>query len=222
VARWPKVRHCLLPSLSSDGALVDEPSLRFHIPLIEPDVQISRIRLSDETHALRTRRIAQPLTSKVLHNRQRHRSREWHGRHIELLPMPPSLSHVTPSIGRRALPGFDSLRNPLPVPISCVCLELSSLPSTGITRLPRYYEPLRHPAPPDPSLTGVPLTSPRHDTGLPVLRALPLCTCSRYYPGAATGCKLRSLPQPCQPSPQWRTGRPAHRPFRGLLSVHSR
>src|SRR6476469_1359836 len=26
-----------------------------------------------------------------------------------------------------------------------VCLELRSLPSTGITRLQRYYEPLRHP-----------------------------------------------------------------------------
>src|SRR5712672_3713571 len=26
----------------------------------------------------------------------------------------------------------------------CVCLELRSLPSTGVTRLPRYYEPLRH------------------------------------------------------------------------------
>src|SRR5262245_11977952 len=29
-------------------------------------------------------------------------------------------------------------------------------------------------------------------------------------------------PQPCQPSPIWRSGRPAHRPFRGLLGVHSR
>jgi len=28
--------------------------------------------------------------------------------------------------------------------------------------------------------------------------------------------------QPCQPSPIWRSGRPAHRPFRGLLGVHSR
>src|SRR5712672_2986101 len=26
----------------------------------------------------------------------------------------------------------------------CVCLELRSLPSTGITRLQRYYEALRH------------------------------------------------------------------------------
>src|SRR5271163_436586 len=29
-------------------------------------------------------------------------------------------------------------------------------------------------------------------------------------------------PQPYQPSPIWQSGRPAHRPFRGLLGVHSR
>ena len=29
-------------------------------------------------------------------------------------------------------------------------------------------------------------------------------------------------PQPCQPSPIWQSGRPAHRPFRGLLGVYSR
>src|SRR3982074_2976715 len=33
-----------LPPLSSGGALVVPPSLRFHIPLIEPDRRISRIR----------------------------------------------------------------------------------------------------------------------------------------------------------------------------------
>src|SRR5208337_216951 len=36
-------------ALSSGGALVAQPWLRFHTPLIEPDVQISRIRLSDKT-----------------------------------------------------------------------------------------------------------------------------------------------------------------------------
>ena len=37
----------------------------------------------------------------------------------------------------------------------CVCLELRSLPSTRVTRFPRYYEPLRHPKAPGLSLTGV-------------------------------------------------------------------
>jgi hypothetical protein len=39
----------LLPPLSSGGASLVPPWLRFHIPLIEPDMQISRIRLSDKT-----------------------------------------------------------------------------------------------------------------------------------------------------------------------------
>ncbi len=41
-------RTYLFPPLSSGGALVVRPWLRFHIPLIEPDVQISRIRLSGQ------------------------------------------------------------------------------------------------------------------------------------------------------------------------------
>src|SRR5580693_4990386 len=36
------------------------------------------------------------------------------------------------------------------------------------------------------------LTIPDHALGLPVLRALSLCTCCRQYPGAATGRRLRS------------------------------
>src|SRR5713101_6248525 len=50
----------------------------------------------------------------------------------------------------------------------CVCLELRSLPSTGVTRLPRYYEPLRHPRAPGLSLAGVRLVIPDHALGLPV------------------------------------------------------
>ena len=55
-----------------------------------------------------------------------------------------------------------------------------------------------------------------------MLRTLPLCTCCRHYPGAATGCIVYSLPQSYQPSPIWQSGRPAPRPFRGLFGVHLR
>ena len=48
----------LFPPLSCGGALVVRPWLRFHIPLIEPDMQISRIRLSDKTSRLRPRHVA--------------------------------------------------------------------------------------------------------------------------------------------------------------------
>src|SRR5271166_4410375 len=104
----------------------------------------------------------------------------------------PSLSRVTPSA---ASEHFSEL---LGCPISrsltacCVCLELRPLPSTGITRLPRYYEPLRHPSAPGLSLAGVRLIIPDHAVGLPVLRALSLCTCCRHYPGAAAGRTPRS------------------------------
>jgi hypothetical protein len=49
-------------------------------------------------------------------------------------------------------------------------LELRPLPSTGVTRLPRYCWPLRHPVPPSLSLAGVWLdVRPVRDKGLPVL-----------------------------------------------------
>jgi hypothetical protein len=40
------------PALSSAGASLAPPCFRFHTPLIEPDVQIYRIRLSEKTHAI--------------------------------------------------------------------------------------------------------------------------------------------------------------------------
>jgi hypothetical protein len=51
-------RTYLFPPLSSGGALVVRPWLRFHIPLIELDMQISRIQLSDKISRLRPRHVA--------------------------------------------------------------------------------------------------------------------------------------------------------------------
>ena len=45
-------RTYLLPPLSFGGASLVQPWLRLHTPLIEPDMQISRIRLSDKTPRL--------------------------------------------------------------------------------------------------------------------------------------------------------------------------
>jgi len=75
---------------------------------------------------------------------------------------------------------------------SCVGLVLRPLPSPGITRLHRYYEPRRHPSAPGLSLTGVRLIIPDHAVGLPVLRALSLCTCRCHCPGVAAGRIPRS------------------------------
>jgi hypothetical protein len=41
-----------LPALSSAGASIAPPCFRFHTPLIEPEVRICRIRLSEKAHAI--------------------------------------------------------------------------------------------------------------------------------------------------------------------------
>ena len=123
-------------------------------PLIEPDRQISRIRLSEKIHAL--------------------------------------LSRVTPSAVSEHSSEFIGCPISRSFAAYCVCLELRSLPSTGVTQLQRYYEPLRHPKAPSLSLAGFRLVIADHALGLPVFRALSLCTCRRHYPGAASG-RIASL-----------------------------
>src|SRR5213592_500337 len=99
----------------------------------------------------------------------------------------PSLSRVTPSAASEH--SSELLGCPISRSLAtcCVRLELRSLPSTGVTRLPRYCEPLRHPRAPGLSLAGIRLIFPDHALGLPVLRTLSLCACCRHYPGAAAG-----------------------------------
>src|SRR5262249_9452840 len=77
----------------------------------------------------------------------------------------------------------------------CVCLELRSLPSTGVTQLQRYYHPPR-PQAARPVPRGLPV-GPCSDPamGFPVLRPLSLCTCCSHYPGAASG-RIISLGNP--------------------------
>src|SRR6202045_818722 len=110
--------------------------------------------------------------------------------------LPPSLSRVTPSAASEHVSELLGYPISRPLAACCVCLEPRPLPSTGITRLQRYCEPLRHPSAPGLSLTGVRLIIADHALGFPVLRALSLCTCCRHYPGAAAGRSLRS----CHPT----------------------
>ena len=103
-----------------------------------------------------------------------------------------TLSRATPSVVSDQLSELIGFPISKVLPTYCACLELRSLPSTGVTRLPRYYEPLRHPKAPSLSLAGFRLVIADHAMGLPVLRALSLCTCCRHYPGAAAGRTLCS------------------------------
>src|ERR1700688_427799 len=106
-----------------------------------------------------------------------------------------TLSRATPSAASEHLSELIGFPISTSFTTYCVCLELRSLPSTGVTRLQRYYEPLRHPKAPGLSLTGFRLVLADHALGLPVLRALSLCTCCRHYPGAASG-RTASLTSP--------------------------
>src|SRR5215831_2640660 len=66
----------LLPPLSFGGASLVRPWLCFHIPLIEPDMQISRIRLSDKTSRLRPR-LAAPSRGQTYETVMPVKVREW-------------------------------------------------------------------------------------------------------------------------------------------------
>ena len=74
-----------------------------------------------------------------------------------------------------ALFGVDRLPNLLALTTCCVGPELRPLPSTGITRLHRYYESLRHPKAPGLSLAGVRLLN-----RLSTPRGFPCCV---RFPG---------------------------------------
>jgi hypothetical protein len=50
----------LLPALSFAGVSLAPPCFRFHLPLIEPDVRISRFRLSEKGSRCRPREMARP------------------------------------------------------------------------------------------------------------------------------------------------------------------
>src|ERR1700693_1619484 len=58
--------------------------------------------------------------------------------------------------------------------------------------------------------------------GLPCCVRFPCVHAVATTPAQRLGVLLRSFTQPYQPSPKGSSGRPAHRPFRGLLGVYSR
>jgi len=98
---------------------------------------------------------------------------------------PDTLSSDENLIGQRGITPAFGYSAPHPSAGGTLTLLIHALPSA-------HYGPLRHPSAPDLSLTGVRLIIPDHASGLPVLRALSLCTCCRHYPGAAAGRTPRS------------------------------
>src|SRR4029077_12259375 len=102
-----------------------------------------------------------------------------------------------------------------------VSFQLRPLPSTGITRLRRYYEPLRHPKLPGLSLASCQLIPTAITAGTSRVTLGPLLpTCRRQYPGRSNGiCSLVRF-HPLRPSHETGAGRLLHHCFRVLLSVY--
>jgi hypothetical protein len=88
----------------------------------------------------------------------------------------PSLCRATPSATSEHLV---ELLGSSPIPrsfvASCFPFQLRPLPSTGITRLHQYFEPLRHPSQPGLSLTSCQLIHTAITAGTSRVASGPLC-----------------------------------------------
>ena len=73
--------------------------------------------------------------------------------------------------------------------------EARALPSAGVTRLQRSYDPVRLPPKPPP-LRDVEAATLAHDGSPPITR-ITLPTCRAHYPGGSRGCVCRLLPHAC-------------------------
>jgi hypothetical protein len=71
--------------------------------------------------------------------------------------------------------------------------EVRTLPSTGITRLQRYYDPVR--LPDRPALAAVDGSAATGGISHVARNTFP--TCRPHYPGGSSRCRRRSLPCPC-------------------------
>jgi hypothetical protein len=100
--------------------------------------------------------------------------------------------------------------------------EVRPLPSTGVTRLQRYYEPVRHPRRPGLSLAGVQLGVTSHRWGFPCCVRSPAASMSSPLP---RWDPRRDRVAPLDPGttafPIPLLGRLPHLLFRGLRSVHA-
>jgi hypothetical protein len=92
------------------------------------------------------------------------------------LTQSPRPLHVTPSATSENNWGVIRL-SPISLSIvaSCVRLQLKPLPSTGVTQLRRYYEPLRHPSQPGLSFTSCQLIRTAITAGTSRVASSPLC-----------------------------------------------
>ena len=140
--------------------LIIQSMPRFHTPLVEPGMQISRTRLSWKHHEFAHEKLrvssisrisAQPLTQPflgmlfspasvrptiaLLHKESRSESQAIS-----------SLCRATLSVTPECFLGLlDSSSLPHPSSLLAFIFQLGRLPSSDVTRYHRYYAPIRHP-----------------------------------------------------------------------------
>jgi hypothetical protein len=141
----------------------------------------------------------------------------WRHARCPALAWPSDIASVVASGSSRALLDSSSIAS---FPCCSVrTLEPGLLPSTGITRLQRYYEPLRHPLRPDAQRACWPPWPPKWASRV---ARRPLLTCCHPPPRRSGPGSSSSASRSIAAFPQSRQGRPSHRDFRGRLGVHSR
>ena len=222
-----------VPALSH-RASVRLPWPRFQSPLTEPGVPISGTGLSSGIMRLAhgppgqgRDRAGDPAnrgrcTSAILPPASSPMRRRACSRLDDIEPIG-SDSFASACDALRALrhePGVLGSATPAGVRPSRVPPHLRPLPSTGMTRLPRYCGPLRHPA-------GLACPSrssgwrvPRHRQGFPCCHHPPLPCVPPSLPRRSRPVRASLASRPVAAFPVIRAGRPPHRPFRGLLDVH--
>ena len=114
-------------------------------------------------------------------------------------PAIPSLWRVTPSAASEPFRScLGSSQSPCPSLLLALILELRPLPSTGITRLHRYYEPLRHPQRARPVPHGRPVDVPDlAPPGFPCCVRFPCVHAVANTPAGPGPSRFAHSSQPC-------------------------
>ena len=198
-------------SVAFASGLSPAPLSRFQSPLSEPDVRFSRISALQWDHASRTQvpaRIRGRLpwvwhpSPYSIHVRSRSAARP-----VDALTTPSSsddpFTFACDASGVSGpFTGVSGFRTPGTLPPSVTAPHLRLLPSTGITRLLQYYEPLRHPAGPASPSRGPGSVRASPPTGLPCCHLLPLpCVPAPLPRRVQRDARVARFPLRLRPSP---------------------
>ena len=159
----------------------------------EPPVQPCRLDLP-EGHSVHPRRARVRTGQRIGVTPECPRGRSCRRAGRSGTPAPPSPCNTASSEGSgssRVLPGSSPITRPRRVESAP---EVRALPSTGVTRLPQYYGPVRLPPGPAPEAPLRP--RPSSNAGLPRY-PITFPACHAHYPGGSDGCSCRLLPHPC-------------------------